>query len=596
MKNQNLVNKFENAAAKFADNIAVKTNESTISYELLNNKANTLAKIIRNSVGGNNNNVTLLLDHNEEVIISILAALKAGKAYIPIDPHYPLERSKKILNNSDSTILVTTNSQLSLAYKLLNAAERETTIINISELKEEKIDNPALNYDVTNAAYVLYTSGSSGEPKGVVQTHQTVVNSITNYIKELDINSSDNVLLTTPYSHTVSVIDIFSALFSGACLSILNIKKSFEVDDFCQRISDLDVSIIHTVPTFFRYFMKSVSDKSLLNKIRLIILGGEEVLDKDVETYKEYFSEDCLFVNLYGSSEVILGCLNVIDKKAENDRKIVPVGFPFDNVKAVILDDDLQETPIHGIGELYFGADFLTPQYYKDSNATLDLFINHTDKIDIKLVKMGDLVKLLPDGNILLMGRKDNQIKINGNRVHLNEVEISLDNDASITQSVVVPVRSEGNDISLVAFITTPESKPDIESIKENLRAKLPAYMIPAFYVKIEKIPLTPNGKIDRNGLPKISFDDLAENKEVHEKTTFQKVVLDIWKSTLEKDDITIHDNFFHLGGNSLIATEIVNKIFLSLDIEVELSVIFDYQSVFEIARYLEGEKLKEVI
>ncbi len=596
MKDQNVIDKFEDAVSKFSDKVAVKTKELTLSYEALNAKANILSQLIRENVIGASNNVTLLLDHNEEIIVGILAVLKSGKAYVPIDPHFPLERSRKIVNDADSTILLTTNSQLSLAYKLLNSAKNELTIINVSDLKEKTVENPTLSINASSPAYVMYTSGSTGVPKGVAQSHETVVKSIDNYIKELDINATDNILLTTPYSHTVSVIDIFSALFSGGCLTIFNIKKSVDIADFTQQIYDHDVSIIHTVPTFYRYFIKSVHDITKLSKVRLIILGGEEVLDKDVDAYKEVFDDKCLFVNLYGSSEVILGCLNIMDKNAENDRKIVPLGFPFDNIEALILDENLEETPIHGVGELYFGAQFLNPKYYKDLEATDHLFLPKSDEKEFRFVRMGDLVKLLPDGNIQLIGRKDYQIKISGNRVHLNEIELCLDADPTVNQSVVVPLKSETKDTALIAFISTTEEKPDIEGIKEKLRANLPEYMIPAFYVKLDAIPLTPNGKVDRNGLPKISYDELKLNKDVHAKTAIQKTVLEIWKSTLEKEDITIHDNFFHLGGNSLIATEIVNKIFLELEIEVELSAIFDYQSVFEIARFLEGEKLKEVI
>lgn len=596
MKGQNIIEQFEKAVSEYPENIAVISGDLRLTYKELNNRANTLARLIRNTATGNCKNVTLLLDHNEEIISGILGVLKAGKTYIPIDSQFPLDRCKLILNNSESNILITNGTQLSLAYKLLNSAERDVSIINISDLTDETHANPGLHVESDQPAYVLYTSGSTGEPKGVVQSHHTVVSFMNSYIAHLDIKETDNVLLTTPYSHTVSVIDIFSMLFAGGTISVVNLKQDFNVREMFGLLNMLNVSIVHVVPTFFRYFTKYVTDKSMLEQIRLVVLGGEEVLDKDVELYKENFSDDCLFINLYGSSEVILATLNILNKDSGNDRKVVPVGYPFDEVKTLVLDENLEETDVHGIGELYVGADFLNPKYYNDPNGTNALYLKGDNEKDIPFVKMGDLVKLLPDGNIQLVGRKDNQIKINGNRVHINEIEVVLNNDDSIEQNVVVPIKNENNDISLIAYIKTPEEKPNLEKIKEGLRQKLPAYMIPSFFVKIENIPTTPNGKVDRKGLPKISFDELVSNKEVSEKTELQKVILKIWQSALENEDITIHDNFFQLGGNSLVATEMVNKIFLELDVEVELSAIFDHQTVYEMAKYLDDDKIQKVV
>ncbi|MEL7148640.1 MAG: AMP-binding protein, partial [Bacteroidota bacterium] len=323
MKEQTIVEQYEAAVKAFPANIAVQSGGQQLTYEALNNKANTLAQQIRETATSNSGNVTLLLDHNEEMITGILGALKAGKTYIPIDSHFPLDRCKFILNSSESSILVTTGSLLSLAYKLLNSVDREVTIINIADLSDEPSANSGLKVDIDQPAYVLYTSGSTGVPKGVAQSHRCIVNFMDSYIQQLDIKATDNVLLTTPYSHTVSAIDIFSTLFAGGTISVMDLKQDFDVRAIFNQLHDLNVSILHVVPTFFRYFMKHVSDKSLLDKIRLVILGGEEVLDKDVELYKEHYSDDCLFINLYGSSEVILATLNILNKGYQNDRKII---------------------------------------------------------------------------------------------------------------------------------------------------------------------------------------------------------------------------------------------------------------------------------
>jgi len=592
---QNIVEQFEWAVKNYPANIALCTNDGTVTYEQLDKKANSLAYLIRNSPLNQEHNVTLLLDHNEEMIVGILGILKAGKTYVPIDSHFPLERAKKIMNDSRCNLLITNRHQLSLAHKLLNASGREIQIINISSLDNKNTEAPKLSINENQPAYVLYTSGSTGQPKGVVQSHRSIVQSLSSYIEELDIKASDTIALTTPYSHTVSVIDIFSALFTGASVAILNIKNDFEVQSFGAWLKKMKVSIIHTVPTFYRFFMKYITDRSLLEDVRLVILGGEEVLQKDVKLYKDNFSKDCLFINLYGSSEVILGTINIINKEYEDDRKVVSIGYPFSNIRAVILDQNKKEIQAHGTGEIYLGAEFLDPKYYGDPQGTGKLFLQHDGKAGEKFIRTGDLVKLLPNGSIQLMGRMDSQIKINGNRVHLSEIELNLDAVDGIEQCVVVPIRNENEDISLVAYIKVREENPNIESIKDSLRKKLPEYMIPSFFVKLEKIPTTANGKVDRNGLPKLGYQDFKSNKDVREKSELHKVILNIWKSTFENEDITIHDNFFQLGGNSLMATEIVNKIFLALKIEIELSTVFDHQSVFEMARFLEGKKEEQL-
>ncbi|MCR9066926.1 MAG: non-ribosomal peptide synthetase, partial [Cytophagales bacterium] len=251
---------------------------------------------------------------------------------------------------------------------------------------------------------------------------------------------------------------------------------------------------------------------------------------------------------------------------------------------------------VHGVGEIHFSSKFLDPQYYKDKGMTEAMFLDIGE--EEKLVRMGDLGKLLPDQSIQLMGRKDSQVKINGNRVNLNEIESCLNTDESIEQSVLVPVKNDNSEISLVAFITAFEDKPDLEKIKNSLREKLPEYMIPSFFVKVEKFPITASGKIDRNSLPRISYKDLVNSRkkvESVEKSDLQKRILVIWQKVFEKEDITVHDNFFQLGGNSLMATEIVNEIHSSFNMEVELSTVFDYQSVFEMAMFLENAKSEQV-
>ncbi|OFX87023.1 MAG: hypothetical protein A2X00_10580 [Bacteroidetes bacterium GWE2_32_14] len=581
MKTKTFVQKIEYIAEKFSGKTAIKTVDKVLSYEQLNRKSNCVATIINDKLD-RDSNVSLLFDHDENIVIGILGVLKAQKTYVALNKSYPKERLMNILKDCESNLLLTDSKNLALAYKLNYESKQNISIVNIDELNEVFTNNAVTSSDDKDA-YIIYTSGSTGKPKGVVQTISTINHFIEYYIKELDINENDNILLTTSYSHTVSVLDIFSALLTGATLSIYDISYSLGIDHFIKWLSLAEITIIHTVPVFYRYFVCKIDNKLILSKIRLILLGGEDVFKTDFQLYKDSFPESTYFINLYGQSEVLVGTINILNKESKNERASVSIGYPVEILNAYVIDNEDKELNIYETGELVFEGESLTTRYLNLPNETNDLFDFIGDK---KILRTGDLVKKLPDGTLEFIGRKDFQFKINGNRVNPKEIEIILDKMENVAKSIVVPINNERQEKYIAAYYTS-NSKTQIQKkeITDYLLDKLPEYMIPSSFIYLENFPVGETGKIMRNKLPQFTMEDIVVVPDV-----ISESLSSIWKKVFDITEVGMFDNFFQLGGNSLLATEMINMIYFEFDLELKLNSIFENQTIFELSKLIKSK------
>ncbi|MFC2155231.1 amino acid adenylation domain-containing protein [Acidobacteriota bacterium] len=601
-----VVKRFETQAGKYKEQAAVKTTRGERSYEDLNRDANrvafeilsfdkalTLTKNVEKIK--DTQTICLLFEHGLEMIIGIIGTLKAGKIYVPLDPAYPEERLLYMLEDSGTTSILTDNSNLVLAEKLIEKTPGKIEIINIDTIDRDRpAENPEVPFDENHFAYIMYTSGSTGTPKGVIQTHQNIVHFVDSYTKRLNIKPSDRILLLTSYSHTVSAIDIFSALLNGATICPYDIKSAEDMNEFSKWIYDNGITIYHSVPTVFRFWLDSVTDKAALSKIRLVVIGGEEIYRKDVEMYKRYFPDDCIFVNLFGSSEVIIATANLVDKQTEVAKVTVPIGFPVDGVEILIVDEDNEEAGVYGVGELVYKSDYLSPGYWNMPGLTDELFGKNVPGNDEHVFQGGDLGRCLPDGCIEYLGRKDFQVKISGHRIEAGEIESVLNDFELIKKSIVHSYKNEKNEYYLVAFyLTEDKSQLDAGELKTYLRQKLPYYMIPAYYVLLEEIPLTPNGKVEKKALPKQADDQRMFVEYTAPRNEIEEKVVDIWQKLLQEEKIGINDNFFALGGNSLKATEFIALTSNTLEIKLSIRDIFDYPTAADFSSML-LEKMEE--
>jgi amino acid adenylation domain-containing protein len=587
MTSTNLVSAFEKVVKGNGGRLAVASLEKNLNYGELNEYANGLANdllLLRKTRSEGSNHVALLLGHSAEMIVSILGVLKVGMTYVPLDPSYPRERLTSILSDCKAKYLVTDESNISLAYELIYSLQvSDIEIVDIAEVKPDtQYHHSSSIIKEDTEAYIMYTSGSTGIPKGVFQNHKSILNMCQYFGEQIDIGKEDNLLLTTSYNHTVSAIDIFATLLHGACISLFNVRNAFDKLQMLKMISERSISILHTVPTLFRYVIGNENDKNLLSSIRLVILGGEDVLKSDVDIFKEKFSEDCMFVNLYGQSELIISAMYVLDKGQSFDNARVPIGSPIEIIQTKIINDHSGSAQVFEEGELVITSEYITSGYVTPENPSR-IVAGQDGK---KILFTGDIVRVLPDGNLEFIGRKDSVVKIDGNRVDLFEIEAVLNFLKNIKRSVVLIINRQ-----IVTFYESTDGvELDSKELRSYLHSKLPDFMIPAQFVFLNEFPLTKNGKTDRQVLATYKIGEATSSSNDLSKTELE--LLEIWKDLFNNDQISIQDNFFQLGGNSLLATEMINKIFLQFECELELHSIFDCQTIHELAKVVENARL----
>ncbi len=584
---------FEQQVASHGRATAVKHDEIELTYNELNERANRVARIILDAAGNHRRtsgqSVALLFGHTPDMIIGILGILKSGNCYVPLDPTYPEERLIAILADSKVNVLLSNYEQESLAQKLLQRLHELGLQMQIVNL--DRIDSGAsgknLNTPISpqQHAYVTYTSGSTGKPKGVIQTHENAVHFIRHYSDMLKVGSSDRISLLTSYSHTVSVIDIFSALFNGAAICLYDVKAEANPANLTEWLKQEQITIYHSVPTLFRLCMESLGDDERLLLVRLVILGGEMVYKNDVDSYKKHFAENCVFVNLFGSSELIIATSYMIDMNTELARNIVPIGYPVEGVAILLLDEKQTEVNVFAVGELAYKSAYLSPEYINSSEPSGQYFLHGSTENHRQLYRSGDLGRLLPDGSIEHIGRKDFQVKIRGQRVELGEIEAVLDGVADIKKSVVklgAPINGEDN---LIAYYTTgSEAELNSDELRKALLKKLPVFMVPRFFVFMKNLPLTPNGKIDRQALPAQSDLELGPREYVAPQNEIEQQLVQIWEEILEVEKIGVNDNFFELGGYSLKLTQLslrLNKLYPDV---VKIQDVFDNPTITNLA------------
>jgi amino acid adenylation domain-containing protein/non-ribosomal peptide synthase protein (TIGR01720 family) len=606
----NIVTQFEIQAQKFSDKTALCSAAEKVSYQKLNFSSNCIANILCESLAGTDNNgVGLLMRHNPRMIEAIFGTLKSGRYYVPLDSFHPTQRLAEILLDSDSLSLLTENSMLREAEKirqiiLEKSPERTLKIINI----ENFIDNSNFNslpetVSGENTAYIIYTSGSTGKPKGIFQNHQNLLKHIQNYSKSLEISENDKVLLLASYSFDASIMDIFAALMNGAELYLYDLRQTgFEnLESFIQKHK---ITVFHSTPTVFRSFAKNLRGKHLFPTIKRLVLGGEEVFNTDVELFNRYFCEQAVLINGLGPTESTLALQYFIPFGAKVNRNSVPIGFPVENTNILLWDETEKEVGIFGTGEIVIESDSLALGYWKRDDLTKQAFKAPDSKTRKRIYKTGDLGKRLPDYNLLYLGRKDSQIKIRGQRVEIGEIEARLNSLPKIELSAVIIRAENGDNPFLVAFVSTFENEPiQPNEIKQQLRKILPDFMIPQVIQVVKLIPLTLTGKIDRQKLGQIEISSFEVEKAFELPQSYtQKILLSIWKEILNIENLGVTDDFFAVGGHSLIATQVITRTRKELGVNLELREIFEFPTVKMLAERIDeinesaGQKSLKII
>jgi len=621
---QSLPERFSQQVRRTPQNMAIKTKHYQWTYTELEGTAERVARIVLDKCGGGEQRIALLLEHDAPAIAAILGVLKAGKTYVPLDPSYPRERLGYILEDSQATAIATNNANWELAVELLPVS---TTLINIDDMDVvgDK-SHSQLEIAPDSLAYILYTSGSTGQPKGVMQNHRNVLHFIRNYTNNLKITSNDRLTLLSSVSFDAAIVDIFAALLNGATLYPFDIKSE-GLAPLPEYLRQSGITIYHSTPTVYRYLISNLSAAEKFPQMRLIVLGGEEVKPQDVQIYQEHFSADCILVNLMGSTESTVtlqyflisssveylhfGCNKAEGRgqKAEGKEEVckvernynclselditqlpevsnkVPVGYPIEETEIILFDDNGQVTDFYG--EIGILSPYLALGYWQQPYLTEKVFCADPSGGDRRMYRTGDIGRFRPDGSLEFIGRKDFQVKLRGYRIELGEIEATLVQHFQVKEAVVIAREDIPGDKRLVAYVVKNQSQPVISELRSFVKSKLPDYMIPAVFVMLESLPLTPNGKVNRRALPAPELDSSLEANFVPPQTSSQKLLAAIYEEVLGLKKVGIHDNFFELGGHSLLATQVISRLRETFGVEMSLRSIFEAPTVAQLEAQL---------
>ncbi|MBW7477830.1 amino acid adenylation domain-containing protein, partial [Paenibacillus oenotherae] len=571
---------FEEQAARTPAQTAMIYEGQSLTYRALNEMANRLARKLRGQGVVPNDIVAIMADRSFELGVGMLAVLKSGGAYLAIDPGYPEERIRYIIADSGATTVLV---QPHLKAKLASLAEG-ADLLELEMAEEGDAANLESKASAADMAYVIYTSGSTGFPKGVVVEHRAIVNTLSWRVNEYAMKERDLVLQLFSFSFDGSITSFFTPLLSGARVLLLNDNESKDSQAIKAAIMACGVTHISCVPALYGAILSS-AEQGELHSIRFASLGGEMVTERLIAESRAK-APNAEMVNEYGPTEnsVITSWLRRMERCGK-----VTVGVPVPNVQVHILDRCGNIQPVGIAGEIAVAGAGLARGYLNRPELTAEKFINHPFLTEGKLYKTGDWGRWLPDGTIEYAGRIDEQVKIRGYRIELTEIEAKLLAHEKVTEAAVVVSEDEDGGQDLCAYVVT-EGNISLGELRRQLGKELPGYMIPSYIVTMDRLPLSPNGKVDRKSLP-APQSSVGEEVYVSPTTELQKMLVEIWQDVLGAGRIGIRDHFFERGGHSLKASALAARIQKELHVSFPLRNVFEAPILEDMAACIEAKK-----
>jgi amino acid adenylation domain-containing protein len=585
---------FEAQVARAPDAIALRFRDSVLTYRELNDHADDLARRLAALGAGPNSLVAVCMERSLEMVVALYATLKAGAAYVPIDPEYPADRIEFMVEDTAAPILVT---QPAIAGRFDGAATQVIALDLAAAVQGEGEHSPVegsgrapAKPTLDDLAYVIYTSGSTGKPKGAMNTHRGIVNRIFWMQEAFGLTPDDRVIQKTPFSFDVAGWEFFWPLLFGAQLVIAEPGGHRDSSYLAELIMERGITTIHFVPSMLQLFLEDPR-AGACTSLRRVICSGE-ALPKAVQD--RFFSRlDAELHNLYGPTEAAIDVTWWACDPAST-LAFVPIGKPVANTQMHVVDESLQPVPVGTAGELIIGGVQVGRGYLNRPELTAERFIDDhlSGRPGARLYRTGDLARYLPDGNIEFLGRSDFQVKIRGFRVELGEIEAALEAIPGVRQAVVMARERAGGDKDLVAYVSQADGSAQAnEALRATLLERLPAYMVPTTFVQIERFPLSPNGKVDRKALP-------APTRARPElgtpfappRSKLERLIAEIWQDVLDVDAVGVDDRFFELGGTSLQAARFVNEMQTRLHEQIFVVSLFGAPSVAEYAAFLQEQ------
>lgn len=581
-EDRSIIDIFNEQVAARENEVAAAFNNKTLTYGELDLRSNQLAHEL---ISKNKAEVVgMYMEPSLEMVIGIWGILKSGAAFLPLDPKQRSVRQENILKESGCQVLLAQQKNINdLAFEGVKlAVDAESELVNASAVNLSRADK---------LAYVIYTSGSTGQPKGVKIKNSNVVNYSEWLKKFLQLTALDKSLLTSSFAFDLGYTSIFPVLLSGGELHLISSDVYQSPDDLLNYIGDNEITYLKVTPSLFSTFaMASGFKNNSLSSVRYIVMGGEQIRIEPIElTHKVY--PKIQFVNHYGPTETTIGAVAVKIEDIAVFRKRPVIGKPISNTQLFILDKNEGLLPVGVAGELCIAGQGVGNGYLNMPELSAEKFVTTTPYAPV-LYKTGDLARWLPDGKVEFLGRIDNQVKIRGYRVELGEIESQLSAHKEVKDAVVIALENEAGEKYLVAYYVA-DTALDATMLKSYLTDLLPDYMVPAQYIQIEAIPLTPNGKLDKKELPRPEFK--TEGEGVKPSTDTELQLLDIWAELLKKDKESIgaNDDFFDMGGNSIVAIRLNYNIQQKFSVQLHMRQVFENPTIQKLAAVIESSQTK---
>jgi amino acid adenylation domain-containing protein len=578
---------FEQEADRRPDAVAIRLADEKLTYRQINERANQVAYRLRKLGVGPEVMVGTLLDRSLDLVVGLLGVLKAGGAFVPLDSNYPTERLEFMAADIAAPVILV---QDAVVRRMSNPRWLHGKAFSLDQnagaIDQEDVENPVNRTTAENLAYVMYTSGSTGRSKGVMVNHRAVVRLVknTNYI---DLSEREVFLQFSPVSFDASTLEIWGPLLNGGCLAIMPPERQ-SLSDLGMAIREYGVTTLWLTAGLFNAMVEQRIED--LRPLKQLLAGGDALSPSHVRKALESLP-GCRLINGYGPTEgTTFTCCHTISAD-DAQANSIPIGRPISNTQVYLLDSENELVPAGDAGELCIGGDGLARGYLNQPELTAAKFVRHPfrPEQEARLYKTGDLARYLPDGSIEFLGRSDNQVKINGHRIEPGEIEAAVMHHHSVRSVVVVPRQDTPGEKKLIAYVVPGERGCSIPELRAYLQKKLPSHMLPAAFVLIDSLPLSPNGKVDRTALPAPQPTPSEPHRARSARSEMEQKVESAWLKVLGLQQVGPDDNFFDVGGDSLQLLMVHVEIQKTIDSEFPLTDLFEYSTIRTLARHLAG-------
>jgi amino acid adenylation domain-containing protein len=602
------------ACHDFGEQPAIEWRDTVVSYNRLDKLANQAANCLMANKISQSSIAAVMLDDRIDLIATLIGIFRAGAVFVPLDATLPEERLHRIVRHLSPDVFIIAEPYREKVERI-SSREKNCNVITlvgrgvsvtvdglspVASLEDFSAERPAIRIDPDAMRYIYYTSGSTGEPKGIAGRLAGLSHFIQWEIETFNIDVGWRISQFINPTFDAYFRDILLPLCTGGTVCIPpQSPGELETNGLIDWIDREKIDLIHCVPSLLRAVLTGTLDAETFRSLKYILLSGEVLQAADVKKWMEVFDNRIGLVNLYGATETTMVKFFHRVEKSDVSRGFIPIGKPLKGAKALVLDGQQRVCPAGVAGEIYIRTPFRTLGYYKDDDATKKVFVKNpfNDDPNDLIYRTGDLGLILNDGNFRFLGRKDNQVKIRGIRVELGEIENHLLHHPLVLAAVVLAHEAAPGDMRLFAYIVANRKPaPSSNELRVFLKQKVPDYMVPSAFVVLDALPLTPNGKVDRKALPMPDQRQPdSDDGFIAPRTEVEEAIATVWRDVLRVERLGIHENFFDLGGHSLLATQVISRMRNLFQLDLPLRLLFEKPTIEELGLTIEETLMDEV-